>query len=168
MTISHLVITDADERGDPIHASSVVKVLAGAGHATPTGRSVKRTSQKLRHTTHAIRKTWKDVIAEPLRTWRRPKSGRKISSRALSGITGVQAAARGERIGRVKWGPSAAGELVSQPDGIRHKPEGGQQRRRRGRSKQRSGWKTQPAGDPRATGRAARVRKLPCSLVRRP
>jgi hypothetical protein len=34
-------------------------------------------------------------------------SGRKISSRALSGITGVQAAARGERVGRAKWGLSA-------------------------------------------------------------
>src|SRR5258708_25770766 len=168
MTIGHLVITDVDERGDPIHASSVVKVLAGAGHATPTGRSVKRTSQTLRHTTHAIRKTWKDVIAEPLRTWRRPKSGRKISSRALSGITGVQAAARGEGIGRINWGPSAAGELVSQPDGIMHKPEGGRQRRRWGRRKQRSGGTTQPAREPRATGLAVRVRSLRCRVVARP
>ena len=88
MTIAHLVITDVDERGDPIHGSSVVKVLAGAGQATPLGRSVKRTPQKLRNTTHAIRKTWNYVIAEPLSTRRRPLSGRKISSRALSGITG--------------------------------------------------------------------------------
>jgi hypothetical protein len=28
MTISHLVITDVDERGDPIHGSSAVEVLA--------------------------------------------------------------------------------------------------------------------------------------------
>ena len=98
MTIDHLVITDAEERGDPLHESSVVKVLAGAGQATPTGRSVRRTSQKARNTTHAIRKTWNNVIAEPLSTWRRPESGGKKSSRALAGITGVQAAARGERI----------------------------------------------------------------------
>ena len=168
MTIAHLVITDVDERGDPIHASSVVKVLAGAGQATPLGRSAKRTPQKLRNTTHAIRKTWNNVIAEPLSTWRRPMSGRKISSRALSGITGVQAAARGERIGRVKWGPSAASEQVSRPDGIMHKPEGGRQRRRCGRSNQRSGWTTQPAGEPRATGLAVRVRSLRCRLVARP
>src|SRR5262245_24951646 len=77
MTISHLVITDVDERGDPIHASSVVIVLAGAGHATPLGRSVKRTPRKPRETIHAIRKTWGNVIAEPLRTWRRPMSARR-------------------------------------------------------------------------------------------
>jgi hypothetical protein len=152
MTIAHLVITDVDERGDPIHGSWVVKVMAGAGQATPLGRSVKRTSQKLRNTTHAIRKTWNNVIAEPLSTSRRPMSGRKISSRALAGITGVQAAARGEGIGRVNWGPSAAGELDSQPDGIMHKPEGGRQRRRCGHSKPRSGRTTQPAGEPRTTG----------------
>jgi hypothetical protein len=168
MTIAHLVITDVDERGDPIHESSVVKVLAGAGQATPLGRSVRRTSQKPRHTSHAVRKTWNNVIAEPLSTWRRPMSGRKISSRALSGITGVQAAARGERIGRVKWGPSAASELVSQPDGIMHKPEGGRQRRRCGRSKLRSGRTTQPAGEPRATGPVVQVRSLQCRLAARP
>ena len=168
MTIAHLVITDVDERGDPIHGSSVVKVLAGAGQATPLGRSVMRTSQKPRNTSHAIRKTWNNVIAEPLSTWRRPMSGRKISSRALSGITGVQAAARGERIGRVKWGPSAASEQVSQPDGIMHKPEGGRQRRRCGHSKLRSGRTTQPAGEPRATGPVVQVRSLRCRLVARP
>jgi len=168
MTVSHLVITDVEEGGDPIHGSSVVEVLAGAGQTTPLGRSVKRTSRKLRKTIHAIRKTWSKVIAEPLRTWRRPMSARKISSRALAGVTGVQAAARGEGIGRVNWGPSAAGELVSQPDGIMHKPEGGRQRRRCGRSKQRSGWTTQPAGEPRATGLAVQVRSLRCRLVARP
>lgn len=135
MAINHLVITDVGERGDPIHASSVVKVLTGAGQATSLGRSVKRTSRKLRKTIHSIRKKWGNVIAEPLRTWRRPMSARKKSSRALAGVTGVQAAARGEGIGRVNWGPSVASELVSQPDGIMHKPEGGRQRRRCGHSK---------------------------------
>src|SRR4029077_6535681 len=77
MTISHLVITDVDERGDPIHGSSAVKVLAGEGNATPLGRSGKRTPGKVRDTIHAIRKTWGNVIAEPLRTWRRPMSARK-------------------------------------------------------------------------------------------
>jgi len=168
MTIDHVVITDVDERGDPIHESSVVKVLAGAGQATPTGRSVRRTPQKLRNTTHAIRKTWNNVIAEPMSTWRRPMSGRKKSLRALSGVTGVQAAARGERIGRVKWGPSAASELDSRPDGIRHKPEGGRQRRRCGHSKLRAGRTAQPAGEPRATGLAVQVRSLQCRLVARP
>ena len=157
-----------DQRGDPIHESSVVKVLAEAGQATPLGRSVTQTSQKPRHTSHAIRKTWNKVIAEPLSRWRRPMTGRKISSRALSGITGVQAAAGGERIGRVKWGPSAASELVSQPDGTTHKPEGGRQRRRCGHSKLRSGRTTQPAGEPRATGLAVQVRSLQCRLVARP
>jgi len=80
----------------------------------------------------------------------------------------VQAAARGEGIGRVNWGPSAAGELVSQPDGIMHKPEGGRQRRRCGCSKQRSGWTTQPAGEPRATRLAVQVRSLWGRLVARP
>ena len=168
MTIAHLVITDVDERGDPIHESSVVTVLAGAGQATRSGHSARRTSQKPRNRSHAIRKTWNNVIAEPLSTWRRPLSGRKKSSRALSGVTGVQAAARGERIGGVKWGPSAASEQVSQPDGIMHKPEGGRQRRRCGRSKQRAGWTTQPAGEPRATGLAVQVRTLRCRLVARP
>ena len=167
MTIAHLVITDVDDRGDPIHGSSVVKVLAGAGQATPLGRSVKRTSQKLRNTTHAIRKTWNHVIAEPLSTRRRPLSGRKISSRALSGITGVQAAARGEGIGRVKWGPSAASEQVSRPDGIMHKPESGRQRRRCGH-KLRSGRTTQPAGERRTTGPVVQLRSLRCRLVARP
>jgi hypothetical protein len=168
MTISHLVITDVDERGDPIHASSVVEVLAGAGQATPLGRSVKRTPQKPRNTTHAIRKTWNKVIAEPLSTWRRPVSGRKKSSRALSGITGVQAAARGERIGRVNWGPSAASEQVSQPDGIMHKPEGGRQRRRCGHSKQRAGRTTQPAGSQGPLDPWFKSEVLGAALVERP
>jgi hypothetical protein len=129
---------------------------------------VYRTPQKPRNTTHAFRKTWKEVIAEPLSTWRRPASGRKKSSGALSGITGVQVAARGERIGRVNWGPSTAGEQDSQPDGIKHKPEGGRQRRRCGHSKRRSGWTTQPAGEPRATGPVVQVRSLRCRMVERP
>src|SRR5215469_277029 len=168
MTIDHLVITDVEERGDPLHGSSVVKVLAGAGQATPPGRSAKRTPQKLRNTTHVIRKTWTEVIAELLSTRRRPVSGRKKSSEALPGITGVQAAAWGERIDRVNWGPSAAGELDSQPEGIMHKPEGGRQRRRCGHSKQRAGRTTQPAGEPRATGPVVEVRSLRCRLVARP
>jgi hypothetical protein len=56
---------------------------------------------------------------------RRPESVRKQSSRALAGTTGVQATARWERTSRVNWGPSAAGELSSQPEGIMHKPKGG-------------------------------------------
>jgi hypothetical protein len=167
MTMNHLVITDVGERGDPIHASSVVKVLAGAGQATPTGHSMKRTLQ-LRNATHEIRKAWDKVVVEPMQRWRRPKSVRKISSRALAGTTGEQVMARGERISRVNWGPSAAGESVSQPDGIRHKPEGGLQRRRCGHSKRRSGRTIQPAGEPRATGPAVQVRSLRCRLVARP
>jgi hypothetical protein len=108
------------------------------------------------------------VIAEPLRTWRRPMSGRKKSSKALSGVTGVQAAAHGEGIGRVNWGPSAASELDSQPGGIMHKPEGGRQRRRCGHSKQRAGRTTRPAGEPRATGPVVQVRSLRCRMVERP
>ena len=156
------------ERGDPIHASSVVKVLAGAGQATPPGRSKKkRTPLKLRDATHAIR-MWDYVVAEPLRMGRRPMSAGKRSSRALAGATGAQATARGERTDRINWGPSAASELASQPEGIMHKPKGGWQRRRCGHSKQRSDWTTQPAGEPRATGLAVQVRSLRCRLVARP
>jgi hypothetical protein len=122
---------------------------------------------KLRDTTHAIR-MWDYVVAEPLRMRRRPVSARKRSSGALAGTTGVQATARGERTDRINWGPSAAGELVSQPEGIMNKPEGGWQRRRCGHSKQRSGWTTQPVGEPRATGLAVQVRNLRCRLVARP
>jgi hypothetical protein len=88
----------------------------------------------------------------------------KESSRATAGTTGVRAAAWGERIGRVKWGPSAAGGLVPQPGGIIHKPSGGWQRRRCGHRKRRSGRTIQPVGEPRATGPAVVVRGLRCRL----
>src|SRR6266446_2328984 len=95
-------------------------------------------------------------------------SVRKASSNALTGTTGVRATAWGERIGRVNWGPSAAGGLVAQPDGIIHKPLGGRQRRRCGHSKRRAGRTIQPAGEPRATGLAVVVRSSRCRLVARP
>src|SRR5512140_2930113 len=92
----------------------------------------------------------------------------KVSSRAIAGATGVRAAAWSERIGRVNWGPSAAGGTSPQPGGIRHKPLGGRQRRRCGHSKRRAGGTIQPAGEPRVTGPAVVVRGPRCRLVARP
>lgn len=151
MTISHPVITDVGFRGDPAHASSVVKVLAGAGQATPPGRSIKRSLQ-LRYTAHAIRN--RGVCGCRADTdMAKAAPAAKQSSRAVAGTTGVQATAWGKRTGRVNWGPSAAGGVDPQPDGIIHKPSDGRQRRGCGHSKRRSCGTAQPAGEPRATGR---------------
>ena len=92
----------------------------------------------------------------------------KALSRAVVGTTGVRAAAWGAGTGRVNWGPSVAGGLVSQPDGINHKPSGGYQRRRCGHSKRGSDRTIQPVGEPRATGLAVVVRGSRCRLVVRP
>ena len=160
--MNHTVITDVGVWGDPAHASSVVKALAGAGRATSPGRSIKRRLQ-LRYATHLIRSRGhcgrranaKMAKAEP---------ALKASSNADAGTTGVRATAWEERTGRVNWGPSAAGGLFPQPGGIIHKPPGGRQRRRCGHSKRRSGRTIQPVGEPRATGPAVQVRSLRCRL----
>ena len=154
------------KRGDPAHASSVVKVLVGAGRATPPGRSIKRMLQ-LRYTTHPFRiggacgrRANTDLAkATPVM---------KASSNAVAGTTGVRATAWGERIGRVNWGLSAAGGLVPQSDGIIHKPSGSRQRRRCGHSKRGADRTIQPDGEPRATGLAVVVRSSRCRLVARP
>ena len=122
---------------------------------------------QLRYATHLVRiggtcgcrTRAKRVKAEP---------AMKTSSCAVAGTTGVRAAAWGERTGRVNWGPSAAGGLVPQPDGIIHNPLGGRQRRRCGHSKLRSGRTLQPVEEPRATGPAVVVRRSRCRLVERP
>src|SRR6266852_4117886 len=165
MTMNHPVIADLGFRGDPAQESSVVKVLAGAGQATPPGRSIKRMLQ-LRYATHLVRSRG--------RCGRRAAANsakaipvRKTSWYALTGTTGVRATAWGERTGRVNWGPSAAGGLVPQPDGIIHKPLGGRQRRRCGHSKRGACRTEQPAGEPRATGPAVVVRSSRCRLVAR-
>lgn len=88
----------------------------------------------------------------------------KAPSNAVVGITGVRVAAWGEWIGRVNWGPSAAGGLDPQSCGIIHNPRGGRQRRRCGHSKRGSGRTLQPVGEPRATGPAVEVRSLGCRL----
>lgn len=165
--MNHPVITDVGLRGDPAQASSVVKAPVGAGRATPPGRSMKRMLQ-LRYASLAGSETQGHVVAEPMQRWRRPTSARKTSLNALAGATGVRATARGERTGRVNWGPSGAGGLVPRSGGIIHKPLGGFQRRRCGHSKQRSGRTLQPAGEPRATGPAVVVRSSRCRLVARP
>ena len=92
----------------------------------------------------------------------------KASLNAVTGATGVRATAWGEGMGRVNWGPSGAGGLVPQPDGIIHNPLGGRQRRRCGHSKRRAGRTIQPVGEPRATGLAVVVRSSRCRLVERP
>src|SRR5436190_8133593 len=166
MTMNHPVIADLDIWGDPVQESSVVKVLAGAGQATPAGRSIERMLQ-LRYASHLVgsrgncgcRAAPNAAKAIPLR---------KASSYALTGTTGVRATAWGEGTGRVNWGPSAAGGSVPQPDGISHNPLGGRQRRRCGHSKRRSGRTIQPVGEPRATGPAVVVRSSRCQLVARP
>src|SRR6266516_867189 len=166
MTINHPVIADVGTWGNPAHASSVVNVLAGAGQATLPGCSIKRTLQ-LRYTAHRIRsrgicgcRAGADVAKAAPAT--------KKSSRAVAGTTGVRTAAWSEGTGRVNWGPSAAGGLDPQPDGIIHKPPNGRQRRRCGHSKRRADRTTQPDGEPRATGLAVVVRNSRCRLVERP
>ena len=165
--MNHPVIADVGLRGDPAHASSAVKAPVGAGRATSPGRSMKRMLQ-LRYASLAGSETQGHVVAEPVQRGRRPPSARKTSLNALAGTTGVRVTARGEWIGRVKWGPSGAGGLVPQSGGIIHKPLGGFQRRRCGHSKQRSGRTIQPAGEPRATGLAVMVRRSRYRLVARP
>lgn len=88
----------------------------------------------------------------------------KTSFWAVAGAPGVRVAAWGERTGRVNWGPSAAGGPVPQPGGIMHKPLGGRQRRRWGRSKRRADRTIEPVGEPRTPGPAVVVRNLRCRL----
>jgi len=92
----------------------------------------------------------------------------KTSLRAVAGTIGVRATAWSEGTGRVNWGPSAVGEVDSQPGGIIHKLLGGRQRRRCGHSKRRAGRTLQPVGEPRATGPAVVVRSPRCRLAARP
>src|SRR3989442_4086161 len=165
--MSHSVITNMGIWGDPAHESLVVKALARAGRATSPGRSIKRTLQ-LRYAILAGSGTRGHVVAEPVQRWRRPMSARKASLSALVGATGVRATARGERTGRVNWGPSEAGWLFPQPGGIIHKLLGGRQRRRCGHSKRRAGRTIKPVGEPRATGPAVVVRSSRCRWVARP
>jgi hypothetical protein len=153
-------------RGDPAHESLVVEVLAGVGQATHPGRSIKRTLQ-LRYTAHVIRNRGNCGCRAGTDVAKAAPAAKK-SSRAVAGTTGVQTAAWGERTSGVNWGPSAAGEQVSQPDGIIHKPSGGPQRRGCGHSKRRTGRTIQPAGEPRATGLVVVVRSSRCRLVARP
>ena len=127
---------------------------------------MKRTLQP-RYATHLVRSrgvSGRRAGANSAKT----EPARKTSSRAIAGATGVRATAWGERTGRVNWGPSAAGGLVPQPDGIIHKPLGGRQRRRCGHSKRRADRTIQPDGEPRATGLAVVVRGCWCRLVERP
>ena len=160
--MSHPVITDVGFRGNPAHASSVVKVLTGAGRATPPGRNLKRMLQ-LRYTAHRFRRG--EASGCRARTdLAKTVPAMKGSSHAVAGATGVRATAWGERTGRVNWGPSAVGGLDSQLGGIRHKPSGSRQRRRCGHSKRRACRTEQPVGEPRATGLAVVVRSSRCRL----
>ena len=161
--MNHPVITDVNFRGDPVHESSVVKAPVGAGRATPPGRSIKRTLQ-LRYADLAGSEARGNVVAEPMQRRRRLVSASRTLSQTLAGPTGVRATARGERTGRVNWGPSGAGGWFPQPDGIIHNPLGGRQRRRCGHSKRRAGRTIQPTGEPRATGLVVLVRSFRCRL----
>src|SRR5260370_38586235 len=116
MTINHPVITNVGVWGNPAHESLVVKALAGAGQATSPGRSIKRSLQ-LRYTAHVFRNRGTcGCRADADMAKAAPAA--KESSRAVAGTTGVRPTARGEWIGRVNWGPPAAGRLVPEPDGI--------------------------------------------------
>src|SRR5712691_1368887 len=99
MMISHPVITNTVNRGDPGRESLVVKVLAGAGQATPPGRSIKRMLQ-LRYTTHAFRKRGVCGCRASTNLAKAVPAAKK-SSRAVVGTTGVRTAAWGERTGGV-------------------------------------------------------------------
>ena len=119
------------------------------------GRSMKRTLQP-RYATHLVRSrgvSGRRAGANSAKT----EPAMKTSLNAIAGTTGVRVTAWGERTGRVNWGPSAAGGLVLQPDGIIHNPLGGRQRRRCGHSKRRACRTEQPVGEPRATGRVDEV-----------
>ena len=160
--MNHPVITNVGMWGDPAHESLVVKVLAGAGLAALPGRSIKRTLQ-LRYTAHRIRMG--GICGCRAGTeMAKAKPTMKVLSQAIVGTTGVRAAAWSEGIGRVNWGPSAAGGSDPQSPGIIHKLGGGWQRRRCGHSKQRSGRTIEPVGEPRATGLAVGVRSQRCRL----
>ena len=161
--MNHPVITDVNAAGDPVHESSVVKAPVGAGRATPPGRSIKRTLQ-LRYAVLAGSETRGNVVAESMQRRRRLTSASRPLSPTLAGTTGVRATARDERTGRLNWGPSGAGGLVPQRDGIIHNPSGSRQRRRCGHSKRRSSRTLQPGGEPRATGLAVGVRSQRCRL----
>ena len=89
---------------------------------------------------------------------RRLTSASRPLSPTLAGTTGVRATARDEGTGRVNWGPSGAGGLDPQLDGIIHNPSGRRQRRRCGHSKRRSSRTLQPGGESRATGLVVVVR----------
>ena len=159
--MNHPVITDTG-RSDPTRESSVVKALAEAGRATPPGRSIKRMLQ-LRYATHLVRSG--GTCGCRTRAKRvKAKPAMKTSLNAVAGTTGVRATAWGEGTGRVNWGPSAAGGLDPQPDGISHKLSSGAQRRRCGHSKRRACRTEQPVGEPRATGLAVVVRSSRCRL----
>ena len=139
----------------------------GRSRASNTpGRSMKRMLQP-RYATHLVRSRGicgRRAGANSAKT----EPAMKTSSRTIAGATGVRATAWGERTGRVNWGPSAAGGMDPQSDGIIHNPLGGRQRRRCGHSKRRTGGTIQPAGEPRATGPAVVVRGPRCRLVERP
>ena len=140
---------------------------ARVGRATPPSRSIKQTLQ-LRYADLAGSEARGNMVAESRQRGRRLVSERKTLSQALAGTTGVMATARGERTGRVNWGPSGAGGLVPQHNGIIHKPLGGYQRRRCGHSKRRADRTLQPDGEPRATGLVVGVRSSRCRLGARP
>src|SRR5216117_3434474 len=99
MMISHLVIIDVENRGDPVHESSVVKVLAGAGQAKLPGRSIKQTLQ-LRYTAHAFRNRG-DCGCRADTDMAKAVPAAKKSSRAVAGTTGVRTAAWEEKTGGV-------------------------------------------------------------------
>lgn len=163
--MNHPVITDTG-RGDPTRASSVVKALAEAGRATSPGRSIKRMLQ-LRYAPH-LHRVGGTCGGRASAKVAKAESAMKASSNAVAGTTGVRTTAWGAGIGRVNWGPSAAGGLDPQPDGIIHKPLGGRLRRRCGHSQRRSDRTIQPDGEPRATGPAVVVRSSRGRLVARP
>src|SRR6266568_318389 len=150
------------QRGDPAHASSVVKVLAAAGRASSPGRSIKRMLQ-LRYTTHLIRIGGASGCRASTNL---AKTGPalKASSSAGAGTTGVRATAWRARTGRVNWGPSEAGAEARGRVGIIHKPPGGIQRRGYGHSKRGADRTIEPVEEPRAIGPVVLVRGSRCRL----
>ncbi len=109
-------------RGDLAYASSVVKVLAGAGRAISPGRSIKRMLQP-RYTAHAFRK--RGCGCPTTTNLVKAESAMKASSSADAETTGVRATAWRERTGRVNWGLSEAGAWARGRVGIIHELPGG-------------------------------------------
>ena len=155
-----------EDWGDPPHESSVVKALAGAGRASFRAAALSECCSFV-STNHASSGIAWVCGCRASTKWAKAESAGKTSLCAPAGTTGVRAAARKQRTGRVNWGPSEAGALAQGQVGIMHKPFGGSQKLGCGHSKLRSCRTIQPVEEPRATGRGTLSQRLRVPLGRK-